>query len=237
MAKRLDSRYLPGKRTRDWLKIKTHYEQEFVVAGYTKGTGRRASSFGSLVLGYYVGNELVYAGNVGTGFNSKEIEKLLDKLRPLRRAAPPFREAPKMPKVRKGDVIWGSELVGEVEFASGRTTAPSCSSYKACARQFRGGCGARSRSRLVRRARERSSRISTGVFRPSRHKRGSARVIPACRARVVRPQGPPVHNGTLARTGQGKSSSRRPRPRTCQSGFRRSARRSRLEDRRGRGSG
>ena len=50
-----DSRYLPGKRTRDWLKIKTHSEQEFVVAGYTKGTGRRASSFGSLVLGYYVG--------------------------------------------------------------------------------------------------------------------------------------------------------------------------------------
>src|SRR5207245_136457 len=80
IAKRLDSRYLPGKRTRDWLKVKTHSEQEFVVAGYTKGTGRRASSFGALVLGYYVGGELVYAGNVGTGFNSKEIEKLLDNL-------------------------------------------------------------------------------------------------------------------------------------------------------------
>jgi bifunctional non-homologous end joining protein LigD len=52
MAKRLDSRYLPGKRTRDWLKVKTHSDQEFVVAGYTKGTGRRASSFGSLVLCY-----------------------------------------------------------------------------------------------------------------------------------------------------------------------------------------
>jgi bifunctional non-homologous end joining protein LigD len=130
MAKRLDSRYLPGRRTRDGLKIKTHSEQEFVVAGYTKGTGRRASSFGSLVLGYHVSNELVYAGNVGTGFNSKEIEKLLDKLRPLRRNTPPFREVPKMPKVRKSDVIWVEpQLVVEVEFAEwthdGRLRAPS----------------------------------------------------------------------------------------------------------------
>src|SRR2546430_4462483 len=130
MAKRLDSRYLPGRRTRDWLKIKTHSEQEFVVAGYTKGTGRRASSFGSLVLGVYEGDELVYVGNVGTGFNSKEIDKLLDKLRPLRRDTPPFREVPKMPKVRKSDVIWVEpELVVEVEFAEwthdGRLRAPS----------------------------------------------------------------------------------------------------------------
>jgi bifunctional non-homologous end joining protein LigD len=130
VAKRLDSRYLPGKRSRDWLKIKTHHEQEFVVAGYTKGTGRRASSFGSLVLGYYAGGELVYAGNVGTGFDSQEIEKLLDLLRPLKRNELPFREVPKMPKVRKSDVIWVEpKLVVEVEFAEwthdGRLRAPS----------------------------------------------------------------------------------------------------------------
>ena len=130
VAKRLDSRYLPGKRTRDWLKIKTHSEQEFVVAGYTKGTGRRASSFGSLVLGYYAGGELVYAGNVGTGFGGKEIEKLLDLLRPLRRDQSPFREVPKMPKVRKGDVIWVEpKLVAQVEFVEwthdGRLRAPA----------------------------------------------------------------------------------------------------------------
>src|SRR5439155_11119060 len=130
MAKGLESRYLPGKRTRDWLKIKTHGEQEFVICGFTKGTGRRASSFGSLVLGYYRGNELVYAGNVGTGFNSKESDELLDTLRPLKRATSPFREVPKMPKVRKGDVIWVEpKLVCEVEFAEwthdGRLRAPS----------------------------------------------------------------------------------------------------------------
>jgi bifunctional non-homologous end joining protein LigD len=130
IAKRLDSRYVPGKRTRDWLKIKTHGRQEFVIAGFTKGTGRRASSFGSLVLGYYRGDELVYAGNVGTGFTGKEIEKLLDKLRPLKRSTPPFAEVPKMPKVRKSDVIWVEpKLVCEVEFVEwthdGRLRAPS----------------------------------------------------------------------------------------------------------------
>ena len=130
MAKRLDSKYAVGRRTRDWLKVKTHGEQEFVIAGFTKGTGRRASSFGSLVLGYFQGRELVYAGNVGTGFNSREIDKLLDKLRPLKRDTSPFREVPKMPKVRKSDVIWVEpKLVCEVEFAEwthdGRLRAPS----------------------------------------------------------------------------------------------------------------
>jgi bifunctional non-homologous end joining protein LigD len=130
MAKRLDSKYAVGRRTREWLKIKTHGAQEFVIAGFTKGTGRRASSFGSLVLGYYTGNELVYAGNVGTGFNAREIDKLLDKLRPLKRSTSPFRDVPKMPKVRKSDVIWVEpELVCEVEFAEwthdGRLRAPS----------------------------------------------------------------------------------------------------------------
>jgi bifunctional non-homologous end joining protein LigD len=130
VAKRLDSLYVQGRRTRDWLKLKTHGRQELVVAGYTKGTGRRASSFGSLVLGYYRGGELVYAGNVGTGFGGKEIETLLDRLRPLRRETPPFRDVPRMPKVRKSDVIWVEPtLVVEVEFAEwthdGRLRAPS----------------------------------------------------------------------------------------------------------------
>ena len=53
MAKRLESRYLPGKRSRDWLKFKAHAEQEFVIAGYTRGKGRRSGGFGSLVLAVY----------------------------------------------------------------------------------------------------------------------------------------------------------------------------------------
>jgi bifunctional non-homologous end joining protein LigD len=117
VAKRADSRYQPGRRTRDWLKIKTHGRQEFVIAGYTKGQGRRASSFGSLVLGAFEGGELRYVGNVGTGFNEREIEHLLAKLRPLARETPPFPSVPKMPRVKKGDVVWVEpNLVAEIEF-------------------------------------------------------------------------------------------------------------------------
>jgi bifunctional non-homologous end joining protein LigD len=117
MAKRADSRYLPGKRSRDWLKVKTHGRQEFVVAGYTKGQGRRSQAFGALILGVYHGRELVYVGNVGTGFDDAEIKRLLEKLRPLERPDAPFKEVPKMPRVRKGDVVWVEpRLVAEVSF-------------------------------------------------------------------------------------------------------------------------
>jgi len=82
------------------------------------------------VLGMYEGGELGYVGNVGTGFNDKEIERLLSKLKPLERDAPPFRNVPKMPRVRKGDVVWVEpKLVAEVEFAEwthdGRLRAPA----------------------------------------------------------------------------------------------------------------
>jgi bifunctional non-homologous end joining protein LigD len=117
LAKKSQSRYQPGRRTRDWLKIKTRLEQEFVVAGYTKGKGKRAGRIGSLVLGVMEGGELVYAGNVGTGFSEDEIDRLLALLRPLETGACPFAEAPKMPKVRKADVVWlEPKLVAEVEF-------------------------------------------------------------------------------------------------------------------------
>jgi bifunctional non-homologous end joining protein LigD len=129
LAKRADSRYLPGKRTREWLKVKTHGHQEFVIAGYTKGQGRRSGRFGSLVLAVHRGRELVYVGNVGTGFTEDEIDRLLNLLRPLKRGEPPFSVVPRMPKVRKGDVVWVEpKLVAEVEFAEwthdGRLRAP-----------------------------------------------------------------------------------------------------------------
>ena len=118
MAKRKGSRYAQGRRTRDWLKIKTHGRQEFVIAGYTRGTGNRASAFGALVLAVNEGGELRYAGNVGTGFDEREIRRLLGLLKPLERAEPPVAEPPKMPRVRRGDVTWVEpRLVAEVEFS------------------------------------------------------------------------------------------------------------------------
>jgi bifunctional non-homologous end joining protein LigD len=130
MAKRVDSRYAVGRRTRDWLKVKTHGRQEFIVAGYTKGQGRRAGTLGSLVLAVKNGRKLEYVGNVGTGFTGDEIERLLKKLRPLERGTSPFDVVPKLPKVRKGDVTWVEpKLVAEVEFTEfthdGHLRAPS----------------------------------------------------------------------------------------------------------------
>jgi bifunctional non-homologous end joining protein LigD len=130
MAKRPASRYAEGKRTRDWLKVKTHGRQEFVICGWTKGQGRRAGRFGSLVLGTYRGKELSWVGNVGTGFKERDIDELLAKLEPLRTDTAPFKEIPKMPKVRKGDVVWVKpKLVCEVEFVEwthdGHLRAPS----------------------------------------------------------------------------------------------------------------
>jgi len=130
MAKRLGSKYLPGRRSRDWLKVKGHGEQEFVVAGYTRGQGRRQGTLGSLVLATYERGDLVYAGNVGTGFSDREIDRLLGKLKPLERKTPAFKEVPKMPRIRKGDVVWVEpKLVAEVEFAEwthdGHLRAPS----------------------------------------------------------------------------------------------------------------
>jgi bifunctional non-homologous end joining protein LigD len=117
IAKRVDSPYRPGRRTREWLKIKTENNEEFVVAGYTRGSGRRANTFGSLVLAVNEGDHLRYVGNVGTGFDDAEIRKLLKLLRPLHRDTAPFPEVPKMPRVRKGDVQWVEpELVAQVRF-------------------------------------------------------------------------------------------------------------------------
>jgi bifunctional non-homologous end joining protein LigD len=117
LAKRAASIYKEGRRTRDWLKIKTENNEEFVVVGYTRGEGRRAGTFGSLVLGTNDEGHLRYVGNVGTGFNDAEIRKLLRLLKPLHRDSSPFPDVPKMPRVRRGDVQWVEpKLVAQVRF-------------------------------------------------------------------------------------------------------------------------
>jgi len=117
VAKRAGSTYKPGRRSREWLKLKTELNDEFVVAGYTRGAGRRAGTFGSLVLAVNEGNELRYVGNVGTGFDDAEIRKLLQLLKPLHRDDAPFTVVPKMQRVRKGDVQWVEpRLVAQVRY-------------------------------------------------------------------------------------------------------------------------
>jgi bifunctional non-homologous end joining protein LigD len=130
MAKRVDSKYEVGKRSRSWLKIKPTGRQEFVILGYTKGQGRREGRFGALILGVRRGRDWEWVGNCGTGFTERDIDELLAKLRPLETDKSPLRVVPKMPKVRKGDIQWVEpKLVCEVAFVEwthdGHLRAPS----------------------------------------------------------------------------------------------------------------
>ncbi|MGH2905916.1 MAG: non-homologous end-joining DNA ligase [Solirubrobacterales bacterium] len=92
VAKRRDSTYYSGKRTKSWVKVKTKPRQEFVVGGWTVGTGMRERTFGALLLGAHVGEggPLRYMGNVGSGFSDSELEAISAQLRELEQAESPF---------------------------------------------------------------------------------------------------------------------------------------------------
>jgi len=114
MAKRLDSIYEVGKRSRAWLKVKNHRRQEFVIGGWTTGEGRRAGGIGALLLGYYDDGTFTYAGHVGTGFTDKLLDELRAEMEPLKRADSPF-ETP-TPRLKNPTFV-EPKLVGEVEFS------------------------------------------------------------------------------------------------------------------------
>ncbi len=88
IAKRADSTY-QHSRSRDWLKFKCNNEQEFVIGGYTEPQGAR-EGFGALLLGVYEGDDLVYAGKVGTGYTDATLRDLTAKLRSRERKTSPF---------------------------------------------------------------------------------------------------------------------------------------------------
>ena len=88
VAKRAEGRYTGG-RTREWLKIKCHLRQEFVIGGWTDPQGARGW-FGALHLGVYEGDRLVYVGKVGTGFDEAMLRQVWDRLQPLARPKSPF---------------------------------------------------------------------------------------------------------------------------------------------------
>lgn len=113
VAKRTGSVYLPGKRSRDWLKLKVRPTQDCVICGYVPGQGRRAR-LGALVLGVYAGGQLVDAGRVGTGFSEELLGDLEKMLAARRRQTSPF----KVTSARDRDVVWTRpDLVCEVEHA------------------------------------------------------------------------------------------------------------------------
>lgn len=94
IAKRIDSRYRPGTRTKDWRKIKNRTEVVLTIGGFTAGTGSRSDTFGALLVGRPMPEGLAFAGGVGTGFDRRTLRDLTDRLRGLAVAECPFDPTP-----------------------------------------------------------------------------------------------------------------------------------------------
>jgi bifunctional non-homologous end joining protein LigD len=114
MAKRLDSAYEVGKRSRAWLKVKNHKGQEFVIGGWSTGEGRRAGTIGALLVGYYDHGKFIYAGHVGTGFTDRLLDELRQEMAALVRPDSPF-DTP-VPRLKSATFV-EPKLIGEVQFS------------------------------------------------------------------------------------------------------------------------
>jgi bifunctional non-homologous end joining protein LigD len=129
VMKRLDSRYVPGQRSKSWLKLKNFRTQEVIIAGWKPGAGNRSGLIGSLLLGIVNDDgTLAYAGHVGTGFTDQMLRDLAGDLEPLAIGESPFSEP--VPRPHAKDAHWvRPEIVGEVQFAEwtgeGRLRHPS----------------------------------------------------------------------------------------------------------------
>ena len=117
IAKHARSLYKSGKRTTDWRKLKIVHEQEFVIGGWTEPRQTR-THFGALLIGVYESGgpnppSLIYTGSVGTGFNEKELARLMKALTPLASKASPFAIPPKTSE----PAHWVKpELIAQVRF-------------------------------------------------------------------------------------------------------------------------
>ncbi|WP_223707001.1 DNA ligase D [Niabella beijingensis] len=124
MAKKKDSPYLTGDRSRNWLKIKANKRQEVVIAGYTKNNDS-SKPFSSLLVGVFERGKLIYTGKIGTGFNIKQQKEMLTQFKPLVIKKPAFDEEPDInkpsrfrPNPTKATATWlKPKLICEVSFA------------------------------------------------------------------------------------------------------------------------
>jgi bifunctional non-homologous end joining protein LigD len=112
IAKRAAAAYVSG-RSRDWLKLKCVWEQEFVIGGYTDPSGSR-TDFGALLVGYYEAGRLRYAGKVGTGYTAATLRELGARLRKVETPDSPFVDARPIPR---GTHWTRPQLVAQVGFA------------------------------------------------------------------------------------------------------------------------
>ncbi|MFF1829043.1 ATP-dependent DNA ligase [Paenarthrobacter sp. NPDC058040] len=120
MAKKADSRYVVGRRSRSWIKLKLEQSQEVVIGGWRPGSGARSGTFGSLLLGIPDGGKLRYVGRVGSGFSDWQLKDILAKLESRKSSESPFLD---IPREDAAGATWvDPELVAEVSY--GEWTGP-----------------------------------------------------------------------------------------------------------------
>jgi bifunctional non-homologous end joining protein LigD len=140
IAKRVDSRYLPGVRGDTWIKVKNVRREQVVIGGWVPGKGTRTDRVGALLMGQERDGEVVHVGRVGTGFTQAELNRIQALLDPLRRDASPF--APGGPKIPREAIYVEPRLRAEIEYlewgAEGAMRAPS---YKGLVDATDGGGG------------------------------------------------------------------------------------------------
>lgn len=109
IGKRPKSAYEEGQRNGNWIKLKLHHEQEFVIGGYTPPGGSRPH-FGALLVGVYKGGKLKFAGKVGTGFNTKLLHSLHAQFKKIAIDECPFADLPEKRTGRYGQGITAAEM-------------------------------------------------------------------------------------------------------------------------------
>jgi bifunctional non-homologous end joining protein LigD len=134
-AVRPGCQWRPGRRTREWIKVKTVHDADVVVGGWSRGEGSRLATFGALLIGAYSDGELRFLGAVGTGFSERTLAETMPKLKEIESEHCPF--AGGIEAVRAGrfgkpiiDPHWAEPvLVARIEYreltAGGRLRAPS----------------------------------------------------------------------------------------------------------------
>jgi bifunctional non-homologous end joining protein LigD len=140
VAKKLGCPYQPGRRAKHWIKIKTLHDAELVIGGWSRGEGSRGSTFGSLLVGAYEGDQLRFVGSVGTGFTERKLDELMPQLKDIETDDKPFAgDVRDLTTGRFGKPIrdphWvNPEIVATVEFreltSQGRLRAPSFKGIK-----------------------------------------------------------------------------------------------------------
>jgi bifunctional non-homologous end joining protein LigD len=111
IAKKADGKYIPGERTKEWLKVKTGFRQEMIICGYTT-SDKAGRLFKSLLCAVSENGSVVYTGRVGTGFNDALMKEISRKIKPLETEKPPVENPP-----RERNIHWVKpEIVCEVKF-------------------------------------------------------------------------------------------------------------------------